>query len=121
MKKQNSIRIHKRMGLFYLIFLISIGISIQGCATGYVPKEPEPIEYQRPSRPGDRYVWINGDWIWDRWHGVYVYRPGYWGYARPNRVYVPGYWYSTPRGNAWRNGRWVPEGREKSSTDDRRR
>lgn len=100
----------KKMGKYwkifmYLVFWTGIGLLFISCA-GYVETEPSFIEYERPVRPNDSYIWIDGGFRWDaRAHG-YVQQHGYWDRPRPGRSYVQGHWQSTPRGKSWVRGHW---------------
>ncbi len=63
----------------------------------------DPI-YERPVSPGDGYIWIDGDWVWEG--GRYNWHNGYWSRPRGTRVWVSGGWESRGGGYAWRRGHW---------------
>ena len=59
----------------------------------------------QPMRPGDGYIWIDGEWFWNG--NTYSWRNGYWSYPHDNYRWSPGHW-KQRRGNQWqwRQGRW---------------
>ncbi|NWJ49996.1 MAG: hypothetical protein HXX14_03940 [Bacteroidetes bacterium] len=96
----------------YIISLAGIGLFVNACtATGYVASEPTYVENERPARPSDLHVWIDGDWIWSNQTHVYVQRAGFWDRPRPGRIYVTGHWQATSRGNRWIKGYWQHQNR----------
>lgn len=96
--------------IFYSVCLAVIGISFSGCMAGYVASEPVYVEYDRPQRPGDLYVWIDGDWDWNSRSHSYVRRAGYWQQPRQGRTYESGHWQSTSKGKSWSRGHWQRQG-----------
>lgn len=100
----------KKMGKYrkifsYLVFWGGIGLIVNSCA-GYVGTEPSFIEYERPARPGESYIWIDGGWRWDARSHVYVQQHGYWDRPRSGRSYIQGHWQASPRGKTWVRGHW---------------
>ena len=66
---------------------------------------PEAPVYVHPAPPSPGYVWVDGDWIWQRNH--YVYRQGNYLQPRPNRsAYTGGHWQRRGHGWVWISGRW---------------
>lgn len=65
---------------------------------------PPPPRYE--ARPGPRpgQVWVPGHY--DRMHGNYAWRGGYWQPARPGYRYVPDRWAQGPHGWYKRPGYW---------------
>lgn len=95
------------MKIFYtFLFLISI-LFFSACAdVGYVSNEPAYIEVGRPRQPSAAYIWIGGDWIWQRESNSYRRNEGHWDLPRRGRSYNQGYWESKPRGKRWVSGKW---------------
>jgi hypothetical protein len=96
--------------MFYSACLAGIGISFNGCMAGYVASEPVYVEYDRPQRPGDLYVWIEDDWDWNSRSHSYVRKAGYWQQPRQGRTFESGHWQSTPKGKSWNKGHWQKQG-----------
>ncbi len=93
----------------FLLFLISLSIStilFNGCSGEYVASEPRYTEIERPVRPGNTHVWVDGYWVWNRQSNVYTHRNGYWAIPRHGRTYNPGQWRRSRRGMYWSNGYW---------------
>ncbi len=93
----------------YIAGLAGMGLFLNSCLAGYVASEPAYVEYSRPPRPSETYVWINGDWSWNNQSHIYVQKTGYWEQPRHNQTYVSGYWKSTPKGKSWAPGHWQKE------------
>lgn len=94
--------------IIYLIIFTMSGVVFNSCVGGYVASEPvyDYSYYNRPARPGEAYIWIDGDWLWNRRTHNYVHERGYWVKARRGHSYEPGYWESGPQGKMWIKGRW---------------
>ncbi len=106
--QKNAVRSMKR--ICYLFVFTGIAALFNSCAAGWVATEPSyGIEIERPARPGDGYIWIEGGWKWDYGRHSYVREPGYWVRPRPNHSYINGYWQSGPRGKSWVRGHWERE------------
>jgi hypothetical protein len=99
--------------LFYATSLVGIGLLFNSCMAGYIATEPAYVEFDRPPRPSEGYIWINGDWAWNRQTHVYVQNAGYWEKPRQGRTYVSGHWQSSPKGKYWTKGHWQSNGRQK--------
>ena len=97
--------------IIFIIGLTGAALLLNSCFAGYVASEPTYVEYSRPERPGDQYVWIDGDWGYNNHNHNYVQRPGYWEKTRPNQNFIPGHWQSTPKGKSWSKGHWNKHGR----------
>ena len=111
----NSISSIKR--ILYLFIFAGIASLLNSCEAGWVASEPSyGIELERPARPGEGYMWIDGGWRWDNHSHNYIRERGYWARPRPNHAYSKGYWRSGPRGKAWVRGHW----RRGSERDNRR-
>lgn len=92
--------------IILIISLAAAAISLNSCLVGYVATEPTYVEYSRPARPNNTYVWIDGDYGWNYQRQVYVQKAGYWEKPRPNQTYKAGYWNQTPKGKSWSKGSW---------------
>jgi hypothetical protein len=90
----------------FSICLIGIGLLFNSCMGGYIATEPVYVENNRPPRPSNLHIWIDGDWIWSSQSHNYVHQNGYWEQPRENRTYVAGYWQTTSRGKNWKSGHW---------------
>lgn len=95
----------------YLTSLAGIGLFFNGCMAGYVATEPTYVEVSRPARPGNDYIWINNDWVWNRQNHVYVQNNGLWEKPNQRKTYVSGHWQASPRGQHWVSGRWQRQSR----------
>jgi hypothetical protein len=102
------IRNLKRFG--YLICLVLIMFAFNKCAAGYISSEPDYVQYDRPVRPNNISIWIDGDWSWSNHSHGYVQKPGYWENPRHGKSYVSGRWQSTPKGKSWSKGYWHSDG-----------
>ena len=101
----NAVKATKR--IFYLFIFIGVAAVFNSCEAGWVASEPSyRIEIERPARPGNGYVWIEGGWRWDHSRQQYDREPGYWARERPNHSYANGYWKSGRRGKSWVKGHW---------------
>ena len=108
-------RIYKNPGKIFGIFLYLIVFTVacltfNSCVGEYVAAEPLYDDvYNRPASPGTEYIWIDGDWLWNRQTHVYMHEHGYWARPKPGRSYETGHWESEPRGKFWVKGRWNRE------------
>ena len=118
--------IYKKPGKIFRIFLFLIvfagaGLTFNSCVGGYVASEPAYDDvYDRPASPGVGYIWIDGDWQWNRQNHIYVHNHGYWARAKSGRSYERGHWESEPRGKYWVKGRWNREAQGRDHDHDRR-
>jgi len=65
----------------------------------------EPVVLERPIKPSDNDVWIDGEWI-ER-NGQYVHQPGYWAVPERDHVWERGRWQRWPDGSVfWEPGYW---------------
>jgi hypothetical protein len=105
--------------ILFLIVFTGACITFNSCVGGYVVSEPLYDDvYDRPASPGIGYIWIDGDWLWDRQTHNYVHEHGYWTRPRSGRSYEKGHWESGPRGKYWAKGRWNRENNEQGRTHD---
>jgi hypothetical protein len=88
------------------IGLAGFGIFLNSCMVGYVATEPVYVEYTRPAPPASNYIWINGDWGYNRQNHMYVQKSGYWKKQNQKKTYVAGHWEGSQRGKYWVPGQW---------------
>jgi hypothetical protein len=99
--------------VIYVSSLAVIVFIFNGCAAGYIASEPDYQQYDRPMRPNNVSIWIDGDWGWNNQSHQYYQRNGYWDNPRHGQTRVSGHWQSTPKGKTWSKGYWQSEGRRK--------
>jgi hypothetical protein len=103
----------------YLIVFTGACMTFSSCAGGYIAAEPSYNDvYDRPVSPGIGYIWIDGDWRWNRQTHNYVHDHGYWARPKQGRSYETGHWESEPRGKYWIKGRWNRENKTPSREHD---
>lgn len=115
---QNSIYSMVTKNLRRFIFLTCMagsGMFLTGCMGGYVASEPAYVQYDRPVRPSESHIWIDGDWGWNRQTHVYVQKAGYWDKPRQGQKYVAGHWNSTNKGKSWSNGGWQKDSQKSNN------
>ena len=100
-------RLGKYLKIFsYLVLFTGFGMVFNSCV-GYVESEPSySVESERPYRPGEGYIWIDGGWRWNFHNHSYIHQPGYWTSPRRGYSYQEGHWQSSPRGKSWVKGQW---------------
>lgn len=102
--KKSIMAVSKKV-LLIMAILIGCSVAMTGCAVdGYVTDEPADMVYTRPVAPGDGYIWIDGDWVWEG--GTYHWHNGYWSRPRVGRTWAPGHWEHSERGYHWNRGHW---------------
>lgn len=89
-----------------LIFLFASFLFISCSGVRYVSSEPRHIEIIRPRQPSSSYIWIDGDWIWQKDTRSYKHNNGRWVMPHRNRNYSPGYWEKRKNGKRWVTGKW---------------
>ena len=92
--------------------LAGAALLFNACSAGYVASEPAYMQYDRPSRPNEYAIWIDGDWNWSSRSQQYYQKNGYWGNPRHGQTYMSGYWQSTPKGKTWTKGHWHSNDRQ---------
>lgn len=120
--------LYKNPGKIFRIFLFLIVfagacLTFNSCVGGYVASEPVYDDvYDRPASPGIGYIWIDGDWRWNRQSHNYVHDHGYWARSKSGHSYKKGHWESEPRGKYWVKGRWNRENKaaDRAHDHDRR-
>jgi len=95
----------------YVTSLAAIGFFFNGCMAGYVASEPEYVQYDRPARPNNVAIWIDGDWNWHNQSQQYKYQNGHWDNPRRGQTYKAGYWQTGSKGKIWTKGHWHSNGR----------
>jgi hypothetical protein len=112
----------KYMKIFsYMVLLIGVAIVFNSCLGGYVASEPSYVEYDRPQRPSESHIWIDGDWNWNNQTHLYVQKAGYWDRPRQGQSYVAGSWQSTARGKSWSKGHWQKDARQSNNSQNNNR
>ena len=101
--------------IIFLTSLAGAALLFNACSAGYVASEPSYMQYERPGRPNEYSIWIDGDWTWNNRSQAYYQNNGYWGNPRKGQTYMAGYWQSTPRGKTWTKGHWYADGRQKDN------
>lgn len=103
--------IARMRGLFMLPVVIGVMLLFNSCATpGYISYEPTYMEYQRPQRPDNVSIWIDGDWNWDYQTRQYHQMHGYWEKPRHGQTHIVGKWETSPKGKSWSKGYWQSDG-----------
>jgi hypothetical protein len=111
----------KYMKIFsYMVLLIGVAVIFNSCIGGYVASEPSYVQYDRPQRPSETHIWIDGDWNWNNQTHVYVQKSGYWDKPRQGQSYVAGSWQSTSRGKSWSKGHWQKDAQRGNSQNNGR-
>ena len=70
------------------------------------PIAPRTI-VQKPPRPSNDHVWIDGEWTWNDKTSTYEWERGGWTKAEAGKTYKPGYWRKVEDGWEYVPGRWV--------------
>lgn len=95
----------KRTGLLLIAYTLSLGfLSCNGPSYLTVGSRFEVPLGDRPTRPGDGFIWIEGDWFWNG--STYQWRNGFWSQPRPGIYWRPGQWQRNGGGWYWKSGRW---------------
>jgi hypothetical protein len=104
----------------YIVLITLAGFTFNSCAVRYVDSEPYyESHYERPPRPGESHIWIEGDWLWQRDSHQYVHEPGHWETPREGREYQEGHWESSPKGKYWVKGYWYKQGHDKDKGESK--
>jgi hypothetical protein len=88
--------------LFFAAFLIFFA----ACSPAYVPTQLSYTEAAIPPSPGLSYVWVEGNWNWNRNTRTYTRSNGSWQLPVNGRSYKPGRWRANLHGVYWVRGRW---------------
>ncbi len=89
-----------------LILAFALAAMSAGCTTvTYVPKDPPAAKNEvRPTKPGPKYVWVDGHWKWNGHNHVWV--KGHWVKGKTGKTWIKGHWKRTSRGHVWVSGHW---------------
>jgi len=114
---------------FFRVLILSVALALFGCARSlplpeigpHVGEAPVVVPYPAPparvevvpERPGEKEVWVDGQWIWSvrRW----VWQRGGWQVPPPNSYYAPPVTLRQPDGTlahfqgGWRTKREIKE------------
>jgi hypothetical protein len=85
----------------FFISLVGILSFFNSCSAGYVTEEPVYQTYNRPQRPSNDYVWIEGGWAWNSQTRSYVQVNGRWVRQDQGRKHREGHWEKTRHGSRW--------------------
>jgi len=89
-----------------ILFLLASFLFISCTGVGYVRSEPMYVEIEKPRQPSSAYIWIEGDWLWQKNTRTYKNSNGRWEIPQHNKQYRPGHWENRRKGNRWVPGRW---------------
>lgn len=87
--------------LFSLVAMVSV---FSACSVGYVTEEPVYQEYNRPQRPSNNYIWIEGGWSWNSRTNTYIQNNGRWVREDQGRRHKQGHWEKNQHGSRWVKG-----------------
>lgn len=69
------------------------------------PNRPNVI-VKKPAKVKRGYVWVAGNWKWDKRRKKYIWVKGRQVKARRGYKYTPGHWVAVNGGSKWVAGRW---------------
>jgi hypothetical protein len=104
--------------IVFLTSLAGAALLFNSCTAGYVASEPSYMQYDRPARPNEYAIWIDGDWNWSNRSQQYYQKNGYWDSPRHGQTYMSGYWQSTPKGKTWTKGHWHSNDKQNHNHND---
>lgn len=85
----------------FLISLVGILPFFMACSAGYVTEEPVYQTYNRPQRPSNDYIWIDGGWNWNSRTNSYIQINGNWEKNNQGRKHKQGHWERNEHGSRW--------------------
>jgi hypothetical protein len=100
--------------IVFVTSLAGAALLFNACSAGYVATEPSYMQYDRPTRPNEYAIWIEGDWNWSNRSQQYYQKNGYWDNPRHGQTYMSGYWQTTPKGKTWTKGHWHSDNDQKN-------
>jgi hypothetical protein len=106
---------HNLKRIVLVTSLTGAALFFNGCSAGYVATEPAYMQYDRPARPNEYAIWIEGDWNWSNRSQQYYQKNGYWDSPRQGQSYMAGYWQTTPKGKTWTKGHWHADDHQKDN------
>lgn len=95
---------HLRICLVIATLCASSACVVRGHAVYTVDTAPPPPRATIVVQPRAGYVWIEGNWQYER--GRWVWHEGYWVRERAGQIWVPGAWIQVGARWHWREGRW---------------
>ncbi|MBP6757638.1 MAG: YXWGXW repeat-containing protein [Flavobacterium sp.] len=104
LKKQLIIKNNIMKKIIFLVSLVAIVSVFSACSVGYVTEEPVYQVYNRPQRPGNNYIWIEGGWSWNSRTNTYVQNNGRWVREDQGRRHKQGHWEKNQNGSRWVKG-----------------
>lgn len=85
----------------FFISLVGILSIFNACSVGYVSEEPVYQTYNRPQRPSNDYIWIEGGWTWNTQSRSYTQVNGTWVRQDQGRKHRQGHWERNEHGSRW--------------------
>lgn len=67
---------------------------------------PPSVLAVKPVKPGNKYIWIEGHWKWNKKRNKYVWMDGYWTKKKNGKVYISGHWSKKNKGWSYVPGHW---------------
>jgi len=89
-----------------ILFLLASFLFMSCSGIGIVRSEPMYVEIERPRQPNSSYIWIEGDWLWQKNTRTYKNSNGRWEMPKHNKQYAQGHWENRKKGKYWVPGRW---------------
>lgn len=86
--------------LFFIGMVAMLSI-FNSCSVGYVSDEPVYQTYERPQRPSNEYIWIEGGWVWNAHTRSYTQVNGTWVRQDQSRKHKQGHWEKSRHGSRW--------------------
>lgn len=87
--------------IIFLVGLVVILSFCNSCSVGYVAEEPVYQDYNRPPRPSDDYIWMEGGWSWNKRTSTYVQLNGNWERNNNKDTHTRGHWERNRHGSRW--------------------
>lgn len=88
----------------FLASMVGMLSLFNSCSVGYVTEEPVYHTYNRPERPSNDYIWIEGGWNWNSGTNSYTQVNGTWERHDNGRKHKQGHWERNEHGSRWVNG-----------------
>jgi hypothetical protein len=70
------------------------------------PKEPNLFNEKREAKPGPGYIWIDGEWKYNKKKELYEHQSGKWEKEKDGHAWVNGHWEREAGGYKWEPGHW---------------
>lgn len=86
--------------IFFSITFISAQILVRA-----KPISPE-IKVIKTKRSSTKYIWVAGQWKWNKKIQKYKWISGKWIKPKQGEVWIAGNWINKPNGFVWKKGYW---------------